>query len=266
MKRIIALLLAALLLLSLSACGGRKATWQRKHDWDITDLTGDDGADSNNAPAPAYEVPQIEELYSEDFDYTDMDGIGGHFTYHVPQIAADTQGAADINRAIKETCTSFVDTAQWVLSGNGILPSLISITWETYQYNHILALVVSLVWEVEEESHDIYLYDIASGQRLTTADLLSVLNVDETAFLDAVRQAAAECFDSMADDMLPDVYDYSYIEALEERREWTLSDENINMDVAAYADASGKIYVSLPIGSINGASSYDYILKLASIS
>ena len=34
-----------------------------------------------------------------------------------------------------------------------------------------------------------------SGTRLNTAELLAEMGVDETAFLDAVRQAAAERFD-----------------------------------------------------------------------
>ena len=213
----------------------------------------------------SYEAPQIEELYSEDFDYTDSMGNSGHYTYRVPQIAADTQGAADINRAIEETYGPIVREVLESVSG-GFSVIWTSIRWETYQYDNILSLVVSRMGTMDLNFYNVYLYDIASGQQLTTADLLSVLNVDETAFLNAVRQAAAACFDNLADDMLPTFYDYSYLEELAERREWTLSDENINMGVSAYADASGKLYVSLPIGSINGADSYDYILTLDGIS
>ena len=310
MKRTISFLLAALLLLSLAACGG-KGTWQAQYDLGMRYLNegnyqeaviafetaikidpkrpeaylgaaeayrsmGDTDsarkilekgyAETNDSTLITYEAPQIEELYSEDFTYTYGMGDIGQYTCHVPQIMADTQGAVAINHAIEETCTPFIETAQWTLAGGSIIPSYLSIAWETYQYNNILALVVSLVWEAEETSYNVYLYDIASGQQLTTADLLSVLNVDETAFLNAVRQAAAACFDNLADDMLPTFYDYSDLEELAERREWTLSDENINMGVSAYADASGKLYVSLPIGSINGADSYDYILTLDGIS
>ena len=310
MKRTISFLLAALLLLSLAACGG-KGTWQAQYDLGMRYLNegnyqeaviafetaikidpkrpeaylgaaeayrsmGDTDsarkilekgyAETNDSTLITYEAPQIEELYSEDFTNTYGMGDIGQYTCHVPQIMADTQGAVAINHAIEETCTPFIETAQWTLVGGSIIPSYLSIAWETYQYNNILALVVSLVWEAEETSYNVYLYDIASGQQLTTADLLSVLNVDETAFLNAVRQAAAACFDNLADDMLPTFYDYSYLEELAERREWTLSDENINMGVSAYADASGKLYVSLPIGSINGADSYDYILTLDGIS
>ena len=35
-----------------------------------------------------------------------------------------------------------------------------------------------------------------SGQQLATSDLLKVMNVDEAAFLEAVRRAAAATFDT----------------------------------------------------------------------
>lgn len=259
MKRMILILLAAVLLLSLAACGGRKNTWQRKNDGGITDhLTGDDGADNDSAPA--YEVPQIEELYSEDFDYTDMNGIDGHFTYHVPQIVADTQGAKNINSAIRDAYEPIIADVRESVDSHSMVFYL-SITWETYQYGNILSLVVSEKGAMEVDRYNVYLYDIASGQHLATADLLAALNISETAFLDALRQAAAERFDGQYRTIPANSEEF-----WAERREWTLSDENININVPAYADAFGTLYVVLPIGSIAGAGEYERILKLDSIS
>ena len=207
----------------------------------------------------SYEAPQIEELYSEDFDYTDSMGNSGHYTYRVPQIAADTQGAADINRAIEETYGPIVREVLESVSG-GFSVIWTSISWETYQYNNILSLVVFYSFDIGGDHYNVYLYDIASGQQLTTADLLSALNVDDTTFLNALRQAAAERFDGQYNPIPANSEEF-----LAERREWTLSDENIRMDVPAYADASGTLYVVLPIGSIAGASEYEQILTLDAI-
>ena len=207
----------------------------------------------------SYEAPQIEELYSEDFDYTDSMGNSGHYTYRVPQIAADTQGAADINRAIEETYGPIVREVLESVSG-GFSVIWTSISWETYQYDNILSLVVFYSFDIGGDHYNVYLYDIASGQQLTTADLLSALNVDDTAFLNALRQAAAERFDGQYNNLPANAEEF-----LAERREWTLSDENIKMDVPAYADASGTLYVVLPIGSIAGASEYERILTLDAI-
>ena len=234
MKRALTLLLAALMVYTLAACGGHAATPDTSHD-----------------------APQIKELYHEELDYTDGVGNSGRYTYRVPQLLAETEGAAAINRTIDETYGTIVREAQESMAG-GVSLSCMYITWETYQCGNVLSLIVSCGWGFDMNTHSVYLYDTATGEQMTTADLLSALNVGETAFLDAVRQTAAERFDDQYSDMPEDA-------ALAERRDWTLSDENINMDVPAYADAAGKLHVVLPIGSIAGAEAYEQVLTLGAI-
>ena len=127
------------------------------------------------------------------------------------------------------------------------------IVWETHQYGDILSLVMTCAWDGDVNQYSVYLYDTDSGTRLNTAELLAEMGVDETAFLDAVRQAAAERFDGNYADCTGDFGDF-----LAERRAWTLSDDNINMDVmVAYPDEDGQLHVVLPIGSIAGADFYE---------
>ena len=133
------------------------------------------------------------------------------------------------------------------------------VAWESYQYENILSLVVSCGWDADVNEYNVYLYDIASGQQLTTADLLKALDVDETVFLEAVRRAVK--FDTQYGAIAGGDTD----EFLTERRDWTLSDENISMDVRTYADGDGKLHVVLPIGSIAGADSYEQVLSLDDI-
>ena len=242
MKKFLTLLLAAAMIFALAACG-----------------TTPNPVDNNAQGDAPIEMPQITELYNEDIDYTDGVGNSGHYTYRVPQTAANTQGAANINKSIEETYSPIVKEVLDNVSG-GFSLSCLYVTWATYQYGSILSLVVSCGWDGDVNHYDVYLYDIASGQQLTTVDLLKALNVDETAFLDAVRQTASECIDNQYSDMPEGAG-----AVLAERRDWTLSDDNINMDVPTYADAAGKLHVVLPIGSIAGADAYEQVLTLDGI-
>ena len=139
----------------------------------------------------------------------------------------------------------------------GVSLSCMYITWETYQCGNVLSLIVSCGWGFDMNTHSVYLYDTATGEQMTTAQLLETLQVEPETFLAAVRQAAAERFDGKYAGIGGDTD-----ELVAERRAWTLSDENINLDVMTYADAAGNLYVYLPIGSIAGAASYEEPLTL----
>ena len=251
MKKLLTMLLATAMIFALAACGATP-----------------NGTDNNNTqddhqaktPDASYEAPQITELYNEDFDYTDGVGNSGHYAYRVPQIEADTQGAETINKAISDAYTPIVNGVLEDVSDKVSL-SCFYVAWELYQYENILSLVVSCGWDADVNEYNVYLYDIASGQQLTTADLLKALNVDETVFLEAVRRVAAAKFDTQYGAIAGGDTD----EFLAERRDWTLSDENISMDVRTYADNDGNLHVVLPIGSIAGADSYEQVLSLDDI-
>ena len=220
-------------------------------DGSVSTLT-EKGSVYNFTPGAIHGAPQIRELYSEDFDYTDSVGNTGHYTYRVPQLEADTEGAVSINRGIEREYGPFVEEAL-ACRDDGDSISCAYIVWETYQYGDILSLVMTCAWDNDMNQYSVYLYDTANGTRLTTAELLAQMGVDETAFLAAVRQAAAERFDGNYAGITGDFDD-----SLAERRAWTLSDDNINIDVmVAYPDENGQLHVVLPIGSIAGADAYE---------
>ena len=193
-------------------------------------------------------------LYNEAFDYTDG-GSSGHYTYRVPQLLADTKDAKAINREIADRYGPIVEEAL-ASKENGMGISCRYVAWTSYQYGDILSLIVSCGWNYDATEERVYLYDTAAGTRLTTTALLTALGVDETVFLDTVRRVAAERFDAK----------YSQTgaaaEEVAERRAWTLSDANINMDIGTYPDGAGWLYAVVPIGSIAGASAYEQVLPL----
>ena len=193
-------------------------------------------------------------LYNEAFDYTDG-GSSGHYTYRVPQLLAETKDAKAINREIADRYGPIVEEAL-ASKEDGMGISCRYVAWTSYQYGDILSLIVSCGWNYDATEESVYLYDTAAGTRLTTTALLTALGVDETVFLDTVRRVAAERFDEK----------YSQpgaaAEEVAERRAWTLSDANINMDIGTYPDGAGWLYAVVPIGSIAGAGSYEQVLPL----
>ena len=196
--------------------------------------------------------PLVELLYNESFDYSDGVGNSGHYTYRVPQLLADTADARAINAAIADEYGPIVEETLDDRA-SGVSLSCLYVMWESYRCGDILSLVVSCGWSFDSNQYSVYLYDTARGVRLTTSELLTAQGVDETAFLNAVRQAAADRFDAL----------YGQTgDAAAERRTWTLSDANINRDVPAYADAAGHLYAVLPIGSPAGADAYEQVLAL----
>mgnify|MGYP002678788874 FL=1 len=209
-------------------------------------LASDEGAPSGTSLIGA--------LYNEAFDYTDG-GSSGHYTYRVPQLLADTKDAKAINREIADRYGPIVEEALASKEG-GMGISCRYVAWTSYQYGDILSLIVSCGWNYDATEESVYLYDTAAGTRLTTTALLTALGVDETVFLDTVRRVAAERFDAK----------YSQTgaaaEEVAERRAWTLSDANINMDIGVYPDGAGWLYAVVPIGSIAGASAYEQVLPL----
>lgn len=208
-------------------------------------LASDEGAPSGTSLIGA--------LYNEAFDYTDG-GSSGHYTYRVPQLLADTKDAKAINREIADRYGPIVEEAL-ASKEDGMGISCRYVAWTSYQYGDILSLIVSCGWNYDATEESVYLYDTAAGARLTTTALLTALGVDETVFLDTVRRVAAERFDAK----------YSQTGAaaeVAERRAWTLSDANINMDIGTYPDGAGWLYAVVPIGSIAGASSYEQVLPL----
>lgn len=193
-------------------------------------------------------------LYNEAFDYTDG-GSSGHYTYRVPQLLVETKDAKAINSEIADRYGPIVEEAL-ASKEDGMGISCRYVAWTSYQYGDILSLIVSCGWNYDATEESVYLYDTAAGTRLTTTALLTALGVDETVFLDTVRRVAAERFDAK----------YSQpgaaAEEVAERRAWTLSDANINMDIGAYPDGAGWLYAVVPIGSIAGASAYEQVLPL----
>ena len=234
MKRMISALLAALLLLSLAACGEKEP---------------------DDTPS-GYDDSLISELYSEEGEYTDAENNTLSYCYHVPQIVSETAVAAALNAEIADKFGALVQEQKSMMAGRVSLTCL-SVTWKSYWNDSLLCLVLTSEMDGDMTDYAVYSYDFFGGKRLTSEDLLAREGLSTQEFVTAARRTAANYFDGLYRDALSgSMGGADFIASYAERRAWTLSDENINAEMRLYLDG-GALHMIVPVGSFAGAASYD---------
>lgn len=240
MKRFFSLLLALTVLCLLPACAQQ-------------DEGREDGKNT-----PTYDDSLLSELYSEEGEYTDEHGNTLSYSYHVPRLESETAVAAALNAEIAEEYGTIVQEQKTMMAARASLTCL-RVSWKSYWNGSLLCLVVTSVMDGDYIGSSVYSYDFFGGKRLTNEDLLARCSLAEDDFLRAVRLSAAEYFDETYRDALAEGSGASFAALYAERRAWTLSDENINMQLPCYLDG-GTLRVIVPIASFAGADSYDAVL------
>ena len=239
MKRMISALLAALLLLSLAACGEKEP---------------------DDTPS-GYDDSLISELYSEEGEYTDAENNTISYCYHVPQIVSETAVAAALNAEIADKFGALVQEQKSMMAGRVSLTCL-SVTWKSYWNDSLLCLVLTSEMDGDLTDYAVYSYDFFGGKRLTSEDLLAREGLSTQEFVMAARRTAANYFDGLYRDALSgSMGGADFIASYAERRAWTLSDENINAEMRLYLDG-GALHMIVPVGSFAGAASYDADIAL----
>ena len=239
MKRMISALLAALLLLSLAACGEKEP---------------------DDTPS-GYDDSLISELYSEEGEYTDAENNTLSYRYHVPQIVSETAVAAALNAEIADKFGALVQEQKSMMAGRVSL-TCFSVTWKSYWNDSLLCLVLTSEMDGDLTDYAVYSYDFFGGKRLTSEDLLAREGLSTQEFVMAARRTAANYFDGLYRDALSgSMGGADFIASYAERRAWTLSDENINAEMRLYLDG-GALHMIVPVGSFAGAASYDADIAL----
>ncbi|ALP93480.1 hypothetical protein [Intestinimonas butyriciproducens] len=249
-----------LLLTTLCACG---------HQAEQTEQAESNGGEPTKgsitrepakpSPEPPKEIA-VTELYSEEGEGASDDGFSYRYSFHVPQIEDDTADAAGINQEIAST---YGEIAKECLESvqKKEPPYCSSVEYESFHSGEILSLVLKCAYFYDGfEGYTVYSYDTAKGVRLTNEDILKMQNITEAEYLTALRRAAAKEFDDAFHavwDNMEDIHSGGY----QELRSWTLSEQNLNLDLPLHLD-NGAVHVIAHIGSPAGASYMDRDLVL----
>jgi hypothetical protein len=279
MKKHISILLIALLLLGMAACQksgdktgdnpepsaseavSQKDTLEEKPDFDTELDTQENGSGENSQGSSpendlVYNDELIKEICSEEGSYTDEVDNTYQYSYHVPALIADTPDAQSINDKLSRIVSERVEGEMSCMK-QGVSLTCLSVSWKSYWSGSWVFLVVKEESDWEFDDYTVFCYDFETGKQVTNEEVLKSLGVSQQEFLDAMGEAA-EVF-----------YQDFYREIPEEEREnfgynqqlaWTLSDENLNLDLMMYLDEKGALAVITPIGSLAGASWYYHVL------
>lgn len=255
MRRIVMLLLC-ITFLFLCSCGkqvqqteadGSNVVGSAETDTDIRIDSDTDDEKNEDLPSKRKEIV-VSEIYSEVGSFSIPDGSKFEYSFHVPQIDDNTPDAAAINEEIVHLYGTIVEENMKYIN-NQETPWCNVVSYESYCSGDVLSLVLksSNFYEYFEE-YSVYNYDTAKGKRLTNNDILSIKGVSTDEYLNAVRRAAAKCYD---DWFFPAWEEFSFEDsswAYQKERSLTLSSRNLTLNLPIYLGNDGAIHTIATIG------------------
>ena len=217
------------------------------------------------ASGKRYDNSLITEVLSEEGTFTDEYDQDWDYSYHIPQLEADTPDAEKINAQIM------------AVYGNDVRSSLVgaavpkmpetyyeSVSWQSHWNESLLSLSIKAQsWGGIMTDYQVYHFDFASGKQLTNTQLLDRFEIDEDDFTAALRRAAAQTFDSIyapwnTPGLSSDSENFgSMCIELASMRAWTIAEGNYELDTLLfYLDGDNSFTAFHPVGSVAGANWY----------
>ncbi len=194
------LCLAALLLcLSLCACQGG----------------ADSAAETTAATEPATEAETeppagapVVVGKEETFSYTDKQNGAQNATYKLPSLQFSTPDAQRINREIEEQYAAVFETAAQEQSSQAAL-SVTSLDYDANVNDDVASVVIKTETQAHTVSYTVYNFNIATGNQLYNAGLLSYLQLDYDQTFASLKEALEDDYYSKFKvENFPDDYYY----------------------------------------------------------
>ncbi|MCR5088033.1 MAG: hypothetical protein K6C08_00800 [Oscillospiraceae bacterium] len=193
------------------------------------------------------------ELYSADGIYMDSVGNSISYSYHVPQIFAKTEAAAEINAEIEERFGTMV-RKQLHSMDSGYSLWMSRVEWRAYWNGSQLFLLVISNEEGDFTDYAAYGYDFENACRLSNEMILEQRGISEQYYLENLREKVQLMFEDMYGNYSEkDRQAFGYDEMLEKTLGW------LDMEQPIFIDGVGSIVTIVKIASIAGAEWYYYM-------
>lgn len=205
------------------------------------------------AEEPALRKSCVSELYSAEGMYTDSVGNTEDYSFHVPQLSADTEAAAGINREIAERFGERAEDQFKNMQG-GFSLWCWNTEWHAYWYGSRLFLKLSADIEGGFTDMAAYGYDFEKQCRIDNPMILEELGVSEEEYLSNLEEKVGLMFDGMYGSLSKDKWDALGCDAL---REKTLG--WLDLEQPMYIDGTGRIVTIVKIASVAGGEWYYHL-------
>lgn len=200
-----------------------------------------------------YQNP-VYELYSAEGVYTDSVGNEDTYSYHVPQIFADSPAAAEINAEIAADFGERVETQFHNMEGGHSIWCR-KIEWHSYWDGSQLFLLIKADIDGDCDEYGAYGYDFETDSQVTNAMILEQRGISEEAYLENLKEAARSKYEKGISGIPADILETTdYAELLERTLEWQTLDEPM------FVDQYGEIETIALIGAMAGAGRYYHLL------
>ena len=260
MKRYIAALTAAILLLSGCSQSSQpqgsfsKASSVPKQEPSSVSSSAapqepSSASDAENVTSGRESSPvEIIEAYSKEGSYTYGPGLTSEYSFHIPQIDADTPDAKAINDQIDSYYGGMArHNVEAAKEGTDFY--CVSVAYETYRFKDVLTLVLSCEYIAGFREYSVYHYDTLDGSWMDTVGYLARCGVSEEAFLKAAGEAAVRACDeeyfAFRDEHVLEDDNPAYVA----RRSWTACSQNINLGLQVFMEDDGLLTAIIPVGS-----------------
>lgn len=203
------------------------------------------------AEVPGQHKNPVSELYSAEGTYTDDIGNVESYSYHVPQLNADTPAAKEINQEITERFAYYVEAQFENMGGRYSLWSWHT-NWHSYWHGSKLFLLIET--DLDGGLHELgaYGYDFDNNRRVTGDMILKELGLTEEDYLENLREKVQLMFEDMfSSSPMKDAF---YDELLER----TLSE--LGMEQPMFINGTGQIETIVKIYVPAGAGRQYYLV------